>query len=131
MVTGPLGASALALRNRRVLRLEPRIAQGRWLNDAGLCCGDISDGLVREMEKFDAMAGVGCILQAGAIPTADGATSTDALTSGEEVELVCAGPEEVVRSTGLPVVGVLTRERGVRVEGADADVRLRGYDHFA
>jgi thiamine-monophosphate kinase len=131
LVTGPLGGSAVALRERRVLRLEPRLAQGRWLNEAGLCCGDVSDGLVREMEKFEAMAGVGCVLNAGAVPVADGATMTDALTSGEEVELVCVGPEEVAKSTGLPVVGVLTRERGVRIEGAGVDVRRHGYDHFA
>lgn len=130
-VTGPLGGSAVALRDHRVLRLEPRIAQGRWLNEAGLCCGDISDGLVQEMQKFEAMAGVGCVLQGPAIPTAEGATITDALTSGEEVELVCTGPEELVKSTGLRIVGALTREKGVRVEGAEIDAARRGYDHFA
>lgn len=130
-VTGPLGASAVALRKREVLRIEPRIAQGRWLNESGLCCGDISDGLLREMEKFEAMAGVGCVLQAAAVPVADGATQADALTSGEEVELVCTGPEESVRGTGLKVIGVLTREPGVTVEGADADTSRSGYDHFA
>ena len=131
VVTGPLGGSASALRDRRVLGLEPRIAQGRWLNEAGLCCCDVSAGLVREVEKFEAMAGVGCVLHADAIPLAEGATLADALTSGEEVELVCAGPEDVAKSTVLPVVGVFTRERGVRIEGAGAEVMPRGYDHFA
>ncbi len=130
-VTGPLGASAVALRKHEVLKLEPRIAQGRWLNEAGLCCGDISDGLLREMEKFEAMAGVGCLLQATAVPVAEGATTADALTSGEEAELVCTGSEEAVSSTGLKIIGVLTRERGIKVEGADLDSEHRGYDHFA
>src|ERR1700694_2117201 len=58
-VTGPLGAAAVALRERRAFRLVPKLEEGRRLNELGLCCGDISDGLVREMERFAAMAKVG------------------------------------------------------------------------
>ena len=128
-VTGPLGGAALALRQRRALRLEPRLEQGKRLNGLGLCCGDISDGLVREMEKFAEMSGCGCDLRALDVPVAGGASLEDALTSGEEVELVCVGPEDVVRSAGLTTVGVLTRERAVNLEGAE--IAGRGYDHFA
>ena len=128
-VTGPLGGAALALRQRRALRLEPLLEQGKRLNGLGLCCGDISDGLVREMEKFAEMSGCGCDLRALDLPVAGGASLEDALTSGEEVELVCVGPEDVVRSAGLTTVGVLTRERAVNLEGAE--IAGRGYDHFA
>jgi thiamine-monophosphate kinase len=128
-VTGPLGGAALALRQQRALRLEPRIEEGKRLNELGLCCGDISDGLVREMEKFAEMSGSGCHLRALEVPVAEGASLEDALTSGEEVELVCVGPEDIVRGAGLTVVGVLTRERAVNVEGAET--ARRGYDHFA
>jgi len=128
-VTGPLGGAALALRQRRALRLEPLLEQGKRLNGLGLCCGDISDGLVREMEKFAEMSGCGCDLRALDVPVAGGASLEDALTSGEEVELVCVGPEDVVRSAGLTTVGVLTRERAVNLEGAE--IAGRGYDHFA
>ena len=133
-VTGPLGAAAVALRERRALRLEPRLAEGRRLNEAGLCCGDISDGLLREMEKFAEMSGSGCILRAAEIPTADRATLEDALTSGEEADLVCVGPEDVVRAAGLQPIGRLIVERDVRIVGAGGEpvrVGLRGYDHFA
>lgn len=130
-VTGPLGASAVALRNHEALRLEPLLADGRRLNEAGLCCGDVSDGLVKEMEKFAAMSGAGCVLQAHEVPVAAGASLEEALTSGEEVQLVCTGPEELVRHAGLTRVGVLTREREVRVEGAGPDIKQVGYDHFA
>ncbi|HEV2475056.1 MAG TPA: thiamine-phosphate kinase, partial [Candidatus Dormibacteraeota bacterium] len=51
-VTGPLGQAAMALRERRPFRFTPLIEEGRRLNLLGLCCGDVSDGLVREMEKF-------------------------------------------------------------------------------
>ncbi len=133
-VTGALGASALALRERRALRLTPLLDEGRRLNAAGLCCGDISDGLLREMQKFAAFSGAGSILRGAEIPVAEGATLEEALTGGEEAELVCVGPEEVIRSAGLRPIGVLTDDSAVRVVGADGKpvrIELRGYDHFA
>ena len=133
-VTGPLGASALALRERRPLRLLPKLDEGRRLNAAGLCCGDISDGLVREMQKFAAFSGAGCILQSAAVPVAEGATWEDALTSGEEAELVCVGPEQLIQSAGLRTLGVLTEDPAVLVMGVDGKpvkLKLGGYDHFA
>src|SRR5258708_25538593 len=63
-VTGPLGASATALRERRSIRLVPLLEEGRRLNEAGLCCGDISDGLLREMDKFGAFSGSRGVLPA-------------------------------------------------------------------
>lgn len=133
-VTGPLGAAAVALRERRALRLQPLLAEGRRLNAAGLCCGDISDGLVREMQKFADYSGAGCVIRAHEVPVADGATWEDALTSGEESELVCVGPEDVIREAGLRPFGVLTEEHTVTILGPnDKPVHMRksGYDHFA
>jgi thiamine-monophosphate kinase len=133
-VTGPLGAAAVALRERRVLLPDPKFEEGRALNQAELCCGDVSDGLVREMEKFAAAAGVGCVIRAAEVPVARGATIEDALTSGEEVELVCVGPEDKVLRAGLRPFGVMTAGTSVRVvDGGGAEIALsvRGYDHFA
>jgi thiamine-monophosphate kinase len=133
-VTGALGASTLALRRRQALRFEPLLAEGRRLNEAGLCCGDISDGLVREMHKFAEMSGAGCVIRATDVPIADGATLEEALTSGEEPELVCAGPEELLRAAGLRPIGVFTEVTAIRVVGADEmpmQLKLSGYDHFA
>lgn len=133
-VTGPLGAAAVALRERRAHRLVPLIEEGRRLNGLGLCCGDISDGLVREMEKFRAMAGVGCVLWGEDVPRAAGASIEDALTSGEEAELVCTGPAELLKKAGLQPIGTLTDDAEIKVVDArGAPVRLAGagYDHFA
>ena len=133
-VTGPLGAAALALRQRKVFRLEPLVEEGRRLNGAGLCCGDISDGLVRELHKFADMSGAGCVLRAAELPVAEGATLEEALTSGEEAQLVCTGPDEQIRGAGLRPIGILTEDPAVQVVGADGmPVRLKasGYDHFA
>ena len=127
-VTGPLGAAAVALRERRALRLLPRIEEGRRLNELGICSGDISDGLVREMEKFAAMSGSGCTLHAYRVRRAEGASVEDALTSGEEAELVSVGPREVIDRAGLQVVGELTA--GGRVEVIGAELTRTGYDHF-
>ena len=128
-VTGPLGAAAVALRERRVLRLIPLIDDGRRLNELGICSGDISDGLVREMEKFAAMSGAGCVLHADSVPRADRASVEDALTSGEEAQLVCVGPREVIDKAGLQVVGEMAK--GGRVEVVGAELTRTGYDHFA
>jgi len=133
-VIGPLGASALALRERRPLRLLPLLQEGQLLNQGGLCCGDISDGLVREMEKFAAFSGAGCVIRSADVPVADGATWEEALTSGEEAELVCVGPENLIQGLRLRPVGKLTDGGKVTVVGPDgAPVALRrgGYDHFA
>jgi thiamine-monophosphate kinase len=133
-VTGPLGQAAVALRERRPFRFVPLIEEGRRLNALGLCCGDVSDGLVREMEKFRAMAGVGCVLWGEDVPRAAGASIEDALTSGEEAELVCVGPEDLLRKGGLQSIGKLTDDGAVRVidaRGADIALHSRGYDHFA
>jgi thiamine-monophosphate kinase len=133
-VTGPLGAAAVALRARRPLRLVPLLDEGRRLNQAGLCCGDISDGLLREMDKFASASKAGCIIRAADIPVAEGATWEEALTSGEESTLVCVGPEHALRSAGLRPLGNLTEEPAVKVVGADGmplQLHLSGYDHFA
>jgi len=133
-ITGPLGGAAVALRDHRTHRLVPLVEEGRRLNQLGLCCGDVSDGLVREMEKFAAMAGVGSVLWGDDVPRAAGASMEDALTSGEEAELVCLGPEDLVRKAGMQVVGTMTEDRLVRVvdaRGAPIVLRQSGYDHFA
>jgi thiamine-monophosphate kinase len=133
-VSGPLGAAAVALRKQQVLRLEPRLEEGKRLNELGLCCGDISDGLITEMDKFLFMSRCGCVLRAAEIPVADGATWQEAIASGEEAELVCVGPDELIRKAGLKPIGVLTSDAEVKVLGADqlpVQLELRGYDHFA
>jgi thiamine monophosphate kinase len=81
------------------------------------------------MEKFSAMSGAGAIIEASSVPLAPDASVEDALTSGEEAELVCVGPEEVVRRAGLHVVGRTTEDADVIVVGSELETT--GYDHFA
>ncbi|HZV49366.1 MAG TPA: thiamine-phosphate kinase [Candidatus Dormibacteraeota bacterium] len=127
-VTGPLGGASLEW-----ARPEPRLELGARLAAAGLCCGDVSDGLLREMDKFAAAAGVGARLRLDAVPLAPGVTDPRrALASGEEVELVCCGPGPL--PAGLITVGDLTEDGKVIVvdaRGRVVEVEDRGYDHFA
>lgn len=132
-VTGPLGAAGLALRDQRVLRPRPLLTEGRRLNELGLCCGDISDGLYREMEKFAVVSGAGARIWRDRIPLSPGADWELALASGEEAELVCVGPAELVQRAGLQVIGELTGDGEVLVldpEGRSLPVHERGHRHF-
>jgi thiamine-monophosphate kinase len=125
-VTGPLGGASLAWERPR-----PRLALGAELAAAGLCCGDISDGLLAELDKFAAAAGVGATLRLDDVPRAEGASPRAALASGEEVELVCCGP---ALPAGVHAVGELTAGGGVVVldgRGRPVEVEERGYDHLA
>jgi thiamine monophosphate kinase len=86
------------------------------------------------MRKYAAFSGAGCIIQSAQVPVAEGATWEDALTSGEEAELVCVGPEELIQDAGLRALGFLTPDPDVLVMGPDGkpvEVALSGYDHFA
>jgi thiamine-monophosphate kinase len=126
-VTGPLGGAGLGWDRPR-----PRLALGARLAAQGLCCGDVSDGLVMELDKFAAAAGVGARLDLEAVPRAKGASAAQALASGEEVELVCCGPAPLPAE--LHPVGELTDDGRVVVldaAGREVEVGERGYDHFA
>jgi thiamine-monophosphate kinase len=125
-VTGPLGGAGLDW-----ARPRPRLEKGVELAAAGLCCGDVSDGLLRELDKFALAAGVGAILRLDAVPCVEGVTLLQAVASGEEVELVGAGRPPL--PAGLHAVGELTDDGRVRVlgpGGREIEVKERGYDHF-
>ncbi|GAC1657002.1 MAG: thiamine-phosphate kinase [Candidatus Dormibacteraceae bacterium] len=132
-VTGPLGGAALALRERRAHLPLPRIDAGILLNRLELCCGDISDGLHQELQKFADWAGAGATIRLLDIPRVPGVTPEEALASGEEAELVVVGPPDRMRGSGLQIVGELVGGGVVRVFGADGlEVRVRdgGHRHF-
>ena len=133
-VTGPLGGVAAGHADA-FRRPRPRLREGAALCAAGLCCGDISDGLVRELDKFAAMAGVGARLNLDAIPLAEGVSREQAAASGEEMELVCAGPAAAILKAAdlLTVVGELTGDGRVEVVdsgGRPVELQDRGYSHF-
>jgi thiamine-monophosphate kinase len=118
-VSGPLGGEAAALAARRPSRPRPRFVE----LPPGSACGDVSDGLLRELAKFRAAAGVGASIDSGRLPVAAGATLEQALTGGEEVELVGGCPA----AGAFTIIGSFTSDRRILIDGEE---REGGYDHF-
>lgn len=163
-VTGTLGGASAGLRlleSRRLPRTraerqwvkaqldpEPRIEAGRTLVRNGVrVAGDISDGLLGEVEKLARPPGLGARLDVDRLPLARGLRPDQwavALEDSEDFELVCAAPPARMRAamaalgrigTALTVVGVIESEPGVRLHAGGRPVRSRkggyhGYEHF-
>jgi len=107
LVTGPLGASAAGLRLLRagagddpatasavVAHCRPvaRLTEGEVARRSGVAAAvDVSDGLVADLRHLAAASAVGVALDD--VPVAAGATPDEALSGGEEYELVLATPD--------------------------------------
>ena len=148
-VTGPLGASSAGLRHLRTqapgnldraaalarshTRPTPRLAEGRAARLAGATAMiDVSDGLSADLGHVADESGVGISLEF--VPVAEGATSDEALSGGEDFELVfCTPPGADVgtafRSLRAPVrIGVCSDQHtGLRLAGAE--IKPSGWEH--
>lgn len=144
-VTGPLGGSAAGLRvlrsggdpagalARAHARPVPRLAEGRAARTAGATAMiDVSDGLVADLGHVAAASGVGISLDE--VPVAEGATRQEALSGGEDFELVFCAPagarvQEAFGSLRPPLrIGECTAgHSGVRLGGSDLEVS--GWEH--
>ena len=101
LVTGPLGRSAAGLRRRRAgaslsdelvvahRRPWPRLSEGMAARGAGVhAMMDLSDGLGLDLHRFADASHVGFALDD--VPIADGATLEEAISGGEDYELLIA-----------------------------------------
>jgi thiamine-monophosphate kinase len=96
-VTGRLGGS---LRGRH-LKFVPRIVESRWLtkNFRVHAMMDLSDGLGADLPRLARASGVGFELDEAALPLNPGCTTREAISDGEDYELLFAiSPRE---SAGL------------------------------
>jgi thiamine-monophosphate kinase len=123
-VTGPLGAAAASGWTRRP---TARVAEGVDARGAGATAMiDVSDGLVADLGHIADESGVGFALDE--IPVAPGATLEQALTGGEDYELVFTAP--VAR---LPVgfrIGVCTADPSERtLAGQPLPIGAGGWEH--
>ena len=93
LVTGRLGGS---LRSGRHLRFSPRVREARALTAQARLHAmmDLSDGLSQDLPRICRASGVGAVLQGAAIPRHAGCSLTQALTDGEDFELLIASAEE-------------------------------------
>lgn len=169
-VTGRLGSSAggleLLLHRQRPIperfaplleahrRPMPRVREGQLLVEAGLRCGmDLSDGLVGDLTRICRAAKVTAVIEVDRVPMdpllreAVGDKAVElALSGGEDYELLCAGPAEIVAkaqllldSVGMPltVVGRLLEPDPahppislVDAEGRSYVPKRSGWEHF-
>jgi thiamine-monophosphate kinase len=122
-VTGPLGAAAASGWTRRPLA---RVTEGIDARGAGATAMiDVSDGLVADLGHVADESAVGFALDE--IPVAPGATLDQALTGGEDYELVFTAP--VAR---LPVgfrIGVCTADPSERTLAGQALPVGGGWEH--
>jgi thiamine-monophosphate kinase len=118
VVTGPLGAAAVAFREGRLARPPIRLDEGRRLAAAANAMLDISDGLGADAAHIAERSGCRLVLDLDAVPLAPGATLAD-LEFGEDYELLAATPDPL----DFTVVGRCD-------EGSGVDPELGGWEHF-
>lgn len=105
-VTGPLGGAVADLRAGtagRTARPRARVEEGTAARLAGATAMiDLSDGLALDLRRVAAASGVGVVVED--VPVAEGATIEDAMTGGDDYELVFTAPDldrVVARFAGL------------------------------
>jgi thiamine-monophosphate kinase len=161
-VTGTLGGAAAGLRllesGRRpatpsqrewvAAQLDPvpRIEAGRALMAAGIRVGgDISDGLVREVERLVEPDRLGATIDLQRLPMARGLDRQQwslAVRDSEDFELICAAPaarlwgaQRALSRIRVPLtlIGTIDGAPGIRLRDGDRLERLKdaGYQHFA
>ena len=139
-VTGALGNS---YDSGRHLTFEPRLDEGRFLAENGYVNAmiDISDGLLLDAERMAKASNVALMLDLEHIPANTDATLEQALSDGEDYELLfCVSAEkaEILRKewafdTALTSIGVIKENPPgelVSPDGEDLSKRFKkGYEH--
>mgnify|MGYP002072886722 CR=1 FL=1 len=137
LVTGGLGRS---WKSDRHLQFAPRLRESWSLcqRGASFAMMDISDGLLLDLHRMADASGVGFRLDMERIPCSPGASLQEALSDGEDYELLFTWPREDVSSllaewpheVPLTVVGeILQKGRHLRT-GDRIEVAAKvGYEH--
>ena len=132
-VTGTLGGSW----PRRHLTFVPRLLEGQWLARKKIPSAmiDLSDGLGADLPRLARMSKVGFQIHPARLPLARGANVRQAISRGEDYELLFAVPKtKAVQlrkawpfSTRLTEIGVCLPSRSGFHAGG---LPLQGYDHL-
>ena len=133
-VTGRLGGSL----GGRHLTFTPRIAESRWLTQTTQVRAmmDLSDGLGADLPRLAAASGVGFELDEASLPRNRGCTIEQAISDGEDYELLFATAPEDSSSLrqrwrkkfpNLPLtrIGRLVQKSASRIPAS-----FHGYVHF-
>lgn len=160
LVTGSLGGAAAGLRLAREGRdwgRERRAAVAPYfrpvarVGEAGVLAArgatamiDVSDGFGVDLARLAEASGVGARVRLADVPVAPGATLADALSGGDDYELLVTLPDMPAATdarrdlhdrfgVALTVVGEVTPAGLVAVEagGGERTLEPQGWDHFA
>lgn len=148
LVTGRLGGS---LKSGRHLTFMPRLKEARAILSRvrPTAMMDLSDGLFQDLPRLCEASGVSAFVDTSAIPRHPGCSARQAVTDGEDFELLLAVPKkETVRllewthrkgglRCGLALIGVVNpyrrgEPRILWVDWHNRDVMIRspGFRHF-
>jgi thiamine-monophosphate kinase len=158
VVTGSLGGSAAGLRLssqrswsgeerdalHRHMRPTPRVGEAGVLAAHGATAMmDVSDGLALDLSRLCAASGAGARLELARIPLHPAATREEALSGGEDYELLAtlpsAGAVDEARAELREAFGVSLAEIGgiidrglvaVGDDGSERPLDTDGWDHF-
>lgn len=123
-VSGPLGGAAAS---GYTMRIEPRIEMGLHLRGKATACMDLSDGLALDLHRLCVESGV-CAALTSPIPIARRATLDQALSGGEDYELLCTIPPRRKPAAGLIAIGVVTAGKAGRVTLDGKPLEAEGWD---
>jgi thiamine-monophosphate kinase len=113
----------------------PRLAEGRALAKAGAhAMIDLSDGLATDARHVAERSGARLTVRLDAVPTARGVSPEQAVTGGDDYELLVTVPlerrETAEAAAGLTWVGEVSAGSGLVVLGPDGPLTgLSGYEH--
>jgi thiamine-monophosphate kinase len=134
-VTGRLGGS---LKSGRHLRFTPRVREARWLTEhfEVHAMMDLSDGLGADLPRLARASHVGFEIEGNGIPCNRGVSMDEAISDGEDYELLFAIPPEGARNlqdrwaTHFPELRLSRIGRLMSVEHSSTMELPGGYDHF-
>jgi thiamine-monophosphate kinase len=158
VVTGSLGGAAAGLRLasqrswtdderqalHRHVRPTPRVGEAGVLASHGASAMiDVSDGLALDLSRLCGASGAGARVELSRIPIHPAATLAEALSGGEDYELLAALPStdavaaarrQLADAFGVPLaeIGGIIEEGLVAVDehGEERPLEAEGWDHF-
>ena len=131
LVTGNLGGSI----HGKHLDFTPRLRETTWLTTAfkPTAMMDLSDGLAKDLTRLAAASGCGFIFDESALPLTPGCTPAQALTDGEDFEILFTLDAERVPALleAWPFPDLPLTRIGQLVKSGEGISLAGGWEHFS